>query len=569
MGAWLRMKLWTRSSIMLLALVTISLFLWSHIWFAPHPTQMMTCNCGDPVEQVWWFGWFPFSFSHWINPLHSQFLFAGNGGISATNNTSWITLALALSPVTAIWGPITSSNLSNLLAPILSGMAMWWFLRRLTRYDLVSAGGALAYAYMPFVMRNAMLSHVNLTVLAYLPLVMAWAHDLLTHRRSPRWVVTAIGLATVAQFMLGQEVFVIDLFVMGAIAVVWFIRERLQKRPLHWPLDLRTAAWAIALPTVLLIYPVYLYFYGPQHVQGPFWGPTRLALRNLVTIQSGALAKSGELSAVGYGGPQGPGVDYIGWGLFALSLATLPWWWRRTVALGSATAALIVLRLGVINSHQWAALPIVSSIVQARFVIVIYFALIVTIVCGLDAILHRYGTTIFRRSLLSVALLTASVVAVFPIYNSLRVPYTVVPVSIPAWFTHEDLPSSSVVVVFPATWSVSDQVMTWQAESGYRFHLVSGFGFIPGSDQVHDEFQSATHFLINELEKIQTGRLTVANHPQFFSSMRSRLIHFGVNDVVAIDAATPARVMSELIGALGPATSTANGAHLWVLTGPR
>jgi hypothetical protein len=239
------------------------------------------------------------------------------------------------------------------------------------------------------------------------------------------------------------------------------------------------------------------------------------------------------------------------------------------VALGSVTAALIVLRLGVINSHQWATLPIISSIVQARFVIVIYFALIVTIVCGLDAILHRYGTTALRHSLLSVALLTATVVAVFPIYNSLRVPYRVVPVSIPAWFTHEDLPSNSVVVVFPATWSISDQVMTWQAESGYRFHLVSGFGFIPGSDHVHDEYRSATHFLINELDKVQTGRLTMASNPQFFISLRSRLIRFGVNDVVAIDAATPPRVMSELTHALGPATSTANGAHLWVLTGPR
>src|SRR5579864_697232 len=69
----------TRLPMHLAAIATylaLSLVLWAHVWFGGSPAHSITCNCGDTVQQVWWFEWLPWAVIHGHNPFLSNTLWA-------------------------------------------------------------------------------------------------------------------------------------------------------------------------------------------------------------------------------------------------------------------------------------------------------------------------------------------------------------------------------------------------------------------------------------------------------------------------------------------------------------
>jgi len=47
---------------------------------------MMTCACGDPALEMWWLEWLPWALIHGHNPLYTNALYAGTGGVNALAN---------------------------------------------------------------------------------------------------------------------------------------------------------------------------------------------------------------------------------------------------------------------------------------------------------------------------------------------------------------------------------------------------------------------------------------------------------------------------------------------------
>lgn len=93
---------------------------------------------GDPTQFMWSMWWWPHAFLHWTDPFFTHEIWV-NDHYNLASVTSVPGPAIVLSPVTAIWGPLVSYNLANLLAPVLSAYCAF----RLCRYLTDSAPAAI------------------------------------------------------------------------------------------------------------------------------------------------------------------------------------------------------------------------------------------------------------------------------------------------------------------------------------------------------------------------------------------------------------------------------------------
>jgi hypothetical protein len=168
-----------------------------------------TCACpgeGDPASYMWALVWWPHALVHGLNPFISHVVWTPEGG-----NVAAAALipaaAVALSPVTAAFGPIVGYNLLSLLGPVLSA----WLTFRLCRYVTGRWGpslvGGYIFGFSSYVLAHT-LGHPNLILVFLVPaavhLVLLWLDERLSPRR---FVVLMTGLLTL-QFLLSTEVLV-------------------------------------------------------------------------------------------------------------------------------------------------------------------------------------------------------------------------------------------------------------------------------------------------------------------------------------------------------------------------
>jgi hypothetical protein len=68
--------------------LALSVMMWWRVWVSGDPSSTMLCPCGDPALQMWWLEWLPWAITHGHNPLYTNALYAGQGGVNALDNTS-------------------------------------------------------------------------------------------------------------------------------------------------------------------------------------------------------------------------------------------------------------------------------------------------------------------------------------------------------------------------------------------------------------------------------------------------------------------------------------------------
>ncbi len=161
---------------------------------------------GDAKLYVWALGWWPHAISAGLNPFLPKVLFAPQG-----MNMAWVTglpgPALALWPVTALFGPVVSSNLLAVLAPALSGWTAFLLCRKAAagRFWPALAAGYL-FGFSTY-MTAEMHGHLNLFLVFPVPLavylVVRWFEGSLSGLR----FAVLLGLTLVAEFSISTEVF--------------------------------------------------------------------------------------------------------------------------------------------------------------------------------------------------------------------------------------------------------------------------------------------------------------------------------------------------------------------------
>jgi len=485
-----------------------SVVLWWNVW-SSHPTSTTTCGCGDTSLFTWFLEWPAYAISHDLNPLYSTAMFHPSG-VNLLSNTAELGLGVVLAPVTWIFGPIATLNVSLTLSPLLSSLAMFVLVRRWVRWQPAAFVAGLLYGFSPFILIGLTDAHLMLSMVPIPPLVVLCLDELLLRQhRPPARTGVVLGLLVTAQFFIGSEVLVLTI-IAAAIGIafvalygLWHIEE-LMRRVRHALVALGTA---VVTAGVLLAYPVWFALAGPAHLSGPVWGPDSPISYGGTNGKDYLLpaVPSATTTALGHrlGGYQAPTLSgqYLGIGLLAvLAIGCVLWRRDRRLWLFGAVGAVSVPLSFGLHLRSWTVwrlfvrFPLMDNVIPSRFLLITYLCAAVMLGVIVD---HTYRAVarwnaappderrprmpgVALRGAGAIAALAVAVIALLPIagYYSSGVPLAARPVILPAWFRAEAprLHGHQVILVFPVPFSLTQSAMTWQAVDGMSYSMVGGGG---------------------------------------------------------------------------------------------
>ena len=129
----------------------------------------MVGRIGDNIYFVWMIGWFKKAiFELQVNPFNIWFLNYPEGWNLAYTEITPIMLLIAL-PFSFIGGPTFAYNVALMVSFILSGVAMFFWVRRFTgRNDAALIAGTI-FAFLPFRFAHFRIGHLNLSGTQWFP----------------------------------------------------------------------------------------------------------------------------------------------------------------------------------------------------------------------------------------------------------------------------------------------------------------------------------------------------------------------------------------------------------------
>ncbi len=317
----------------------------------------------DPNFYVWSWRWWPYAISHGLNPLYSRQI-----GAPAGFDLAWTTtapaVAVILAPVTAAFGPITSANLTLLLAAPVSAWVAFLAARRLTgRFWAALVAGAV-YGFSPYELGHTASGQANLAVIMLLPLMLYLA---LLWRDGKLGDPVFVGLTAVtmaAEFYIFDEAF-------AEMAALWAV-GLLIGFALARPADRKTVGRlaglvAIAFGASIVLASPYLVYALRHYPAGFTKSGASLHLERLVDPPSGILLL-----------------------VIVLALAVLTWSSRLTRLLVILFVLIVALAIGphpIIGTKHlgpvpWAplwSLPIARSAEPVRLMLFGYLVLAIIV----------------------------------------------------------------------------------------------------------------------------------------------------------------------------------------------
>jgi hypothetical protein len=333
---------------------------------------MVAQTSPDPNFYVWSWQWWPYAISHGLNPLYSAQIGAPSGyDLAWTTPTAAV--AVLLSPVTELFGPVVSFNLALVLAAPVSAWAAFMAARQLTgRFWAALAAGAV-YGFTWYEVGQSQVGHPNLCVITMLPLMAYLALLWRDGKLRPRSFVALLGVAMAVEFYIFDEAF----FWMTVLWTALMLIGLVVAGPAHRPEVVRLAklaglAWAAAM-VLASPYLVYALRHAPAKFSRAQAPHAVLDLRTLVAPW--------------------PGLVLL---VIALALAVFAWASRLTRLLVTGLVLVLSLAVGpdvVIDGHvrgpvPWEALwrlPFAVSSEPVRFLIFanLLFAMIVAVWLGM------------------------------------------------------------------------------------------------------------------------------------------------------------------------------------------
>ncbi|HUA96169.1 MAG TPA: hypothetical protein VMB82_11670 [Acidimicrobiales bacterium] len=482
--------------------LALAVFLWWHVW-SSHPTSASACACGDPGLVTWFLAWPAYAISHGLNPFFSSFMYHPFG-VNLLSNASSPLFGTLLAPVTWLFGPIATFNVALTIAPPLTGLTMFWLVRRWTSWTPAAFVSGLFYGFSPFVVTSVANGHLMTASLMFLPLFALSLHQLLLVQDRPA-VRTGIGLGvlTFLQFFASTEVLVITV-VCAACGLVLLVaygavvaRDELRRRAHHALVGLAVAG---VVAGATLAYPVWFALAGPAHISGQIWAGLSLSaagttVRGLLGLTPHTVAAQNLAVTAGYVGPQLPDPSTIGIGALAvIGLGLLAF--RRSRALWILGAVGLVSALLAFGDVTTAWTPwrladrssLLRNLIPGRFLSVTLLCASAMVGIVIDearrslrrGIASRRGTHAAAvvagvgALLVGVAALAPIVVAEAPV-----VPLTLTRVRTPPWFRKQatDLSAGQVVEYFPRPGpGAGSRILVWQAMDGMSFATTEGGG---------------------------------------------------------------------------------------------
>lgn len=432
------------------------------------------------------------------NPLFSDRLNTPDG-VNLMGNTSVLGLAVPLTPVTVLWGPTAAYVVMITVA--LAGTAVAWYFV-LSRYVVTSrfaafVGGGFA-AFAPGMISQAT-GHPHMIAQFLVPLIV-WRVFRLAQTTRPVRDGVILGLLITYQAFIGEEVLFFTALACAVVVATYALlrpREALGRwRP--FAAGLGTAAGVAA---VLLAYPLYVQFFGPEYTRG-LPGMTQFNADLGGYPRFSWLTLAGEQNTrILFGQNSSELNSFFGWPLLLVVAGIVVWLRRELTARIAAVVAVVfaVLSFGrqleyadrpIGISGPWqlvADLPMFGSVVPTRFALVTAAAFAVLLALALDRALRAPGPTVRgvpRAGLLWTALIVLALLPVGP----RPLPVREVP-PVPTFFTsgawRPYVTDDGAIMVVPPGKDQQRLAMRWAAAGRGDFRITDGYflGPVPNSPQ--------------------------------------------------------------------------------------
>jgi hypothetical protein len=453
-------------------------------------------------------------------------------GYNMMVNATIILIGVLFAPVTAVFGAPVSFAL--LTAGNLAATAIAWYLllRRTLGVGRLAAGVAAAFCGFGPGMVSQANSHPHMTAQWLVP-AMVWCVIRLARaadRDRPeggpgalRRIVVAglvLALLVVLQVFTGEEVVFLTAVTLLLFSLVYAaLRPRWAWRVLpRFALGLAVTAVAAG---VLLAYPLWVQFAGPQSVPNGVFSPDYFSadLASFPAISPLSLAGT-EAAARLSTGPSEYNT-FLGLALILVVVAAVVWLWRRPAVVAAAVVGLVMawLSLGpsiVVDGERtgiWApyellrGVPAVEGALPMRFALPLIPLIAVILAIALDqARSLRPPASVLVPAAVIAALLPIAPTP-FPTTDRARVPEFI---SGGDW--RRCVEPGGVLVPVPLPTPKEPDAMRWAAAAGARFALPEGFFIGPYGRNGHASigtFKQPTSALLAEVAA--TGKVPVVS----------------------------------------------------------
>ncbi len=476
-GGWLRETTRGNATVAFGMYLIASLFIFG-VPILAHPTSSFVGWGADPPSFMWYLGWWPHAIGHGLNPVVTHHVWAPVG-VNLTHATAIPGPALALTPVTILFGPVVAYNVMALLTPVLAAWTAYLLGRAVTGHFRGSLVGGYLFGFSVYV-TGQMLGHPNLALVFLLPVIALLVLRLMRGERSVRRTVVWLAAALVGQFLISYEVFLSLTLFLALGLLLALVMLPAHRRGLRDVVVAVAAAYGV---TAVVVAPLLWSFLATRESPPTydFWSTIFATdLVNFVVPTSLTAAGGGTFFDVTgkFTGDISEQAAYFGLPVLAMVGAFTIAFWRRRWArwLVAFTGLACVLSLGT-HLHiggtetiplPWNAavsLPLLKYALPGRLMVYAWLPVAVMVAMWLA----------LRPSGLGRWLLAA--LAVVMLYPNTDGPFWRTSFSEPAFFAdgtvRHEVPQDATVLVIP--FALNGDSMLWQADSGFWFRMPTGY----------------------------------------------------------------------------------------------
>jgi len=556
------------------------------------PGHMAGYPTMDSIVQIWWLAWA----AHAVPHVHNLFLAQGQNYPLGQNfgvNGSMLALGVVFMPITKLFGPVVTWNVLLRLALAASATSMCLVLRRWTTWWPAAFLGGLLYGFSAYTSLSS--TYLFLIFVPLPPLVFLLLHEILVRQRwRPGRTGVLLALVLILQFFISTEILAMTV-VMGAIATAVFVLINRRSLIERWRYAVTAFAYSLGVACLLLFYPMWFTFAGPQHLNGApetaaVWGA--VFPEDLLSLITQHASDPKQVSLV-WGG-----LAYVGAPLI-IALAFFAVFFRKRGAIlfaGAMAMIAFVLSLGPrlwIDGHPtqislpftlFEHLPALDGFQSGRFSLFTDMFAAAMFAIGIDELWKRLRTSRHRVRLPLRWNMVGSAVVVGVVAVAVTIPLVpsqtkpAIPTAVPTFFTSSEIdsiPPGSVVLGYPypddvssRTWVPIPSMMLYQAVSGMRFKLIGGYGYFPSPTGHGGTTEPAplrpqsvqALFDLALLPGEKPADRLVLSSSNLTSDLRKFLRKFNVQTVIVLGH--PAVVVAGVTAAIGPPVNK-GGVTVW------
>jgi hypothetical protein len=544
-------------AIVALTSLALAVFLTGGLWAAPQH-RAIGVNSGDQALFEWLLGLGAHAITHGDNPLYTTWLNAPDA-VNLAVNTSITVYAVIFAPLTIWLGPAVTFTVILTLNLAATAYCWYWLFRRHLpgTSTLGAAIGGIFCGFAPAMVSHAN-AHLNWTAQWLVPLMIGQVIAMAHRRRFVRDGVV-LGLLIAACFSIAAEQLFFAALAGMVFVLAWALTRRDEAKLLMRPI-LRGLGVAAVVAGVLLAYPLWLHFAGPQGFQGTGFNPR---VHNEDLAAYGAWPVRSLAGALGLNTILAPNPteenSFFGLPLLILSIAAYAVLRRRAVpgerallrALGVTGVVFAVLSLG--PQLRWLGhltpipmpealvthLPIFNAALPSRLALVVA-PVVGTLLALLVSKVRTQELPGPRWAWIAGLVVALLPLAPTPLLVRERPP---VPHFISAGIWQQWVPDGGVLVPVPIPNDLVPDGQRWQADAlarsaadgGPVFRIPAGFFLGPGGPNGTGRIGPDPRFTQTLLEDVaKTGYA-----PPITDSERSRvredLAYWGADAVVLAD----------------------------------